>query len=110
MDVKDAFSHDILPTSDKIYGRLPTRECMSFISGQVVKLKKSRYVICQARKLWYYFLSREKTKAGIRRSMSSDCLFIARRSTCRVYIIFYVDELLIFGREQTVSDVKKILA
>lgn len=83
---------------------------MPSFSFQIVKLKKSLYGLCHAPKLWHEYLGREMTKVVFRRLMPSDCLFIANRPTGPVIVIVYVDELLIFGSKETVSDLKKILA
>lgn len=50
------------------------------------------------------------TKVEFRCLISTDFLFIANHLTGQVYVIVYVDGLLIFGSEQTVSGMEKILA
>ena len=110
VDVKGAFLHALLPKGDVIYVRLPKLECLGSLSGQIVKLKKSLYGLRQAPKLWYQHLSQMLSKKGFRRSMSSDCFFVADLPTGPVYLVVYVDDLLIFGSKENVSSVKKTLA
>ena len=49
-------------------------------------------------------------KVGFRRSMASDCLFVANLPSGRAYVVVYVNELITFGSAQTLSDVKKTLS
>ena len=110
VDIKGAFLHADLPEDEEIYVRLPKLACLGSLSGQIVKLRRSLYGLRQAPKLWYKYFSDALFKVGFRRSMASDCLFLANLPSGRAYIIVYVDDLLIFGSEQIVSDVKDMLS
>lgn len=108
VDVKGAFLHASLPKEERIFIKLPNVKGVETASGQVVELVKSLYGLRQAPKLWYAFFAKQIFRIGFRRSLVSDCLFI-REGPNPVYIIAYVDDLLVFGPDSAVADVKSEL-
>lgn len=107
VDIKGAFLHAKLPENDHIWVRLPKIDGVSAANGQIVKLVKSLYGLRQAPKLWYKLLAETLSKAGFRRSKYSDCLFIGGSTSRPVYIVAYVDDLLVLGAHTTVESAKE---
>ena len=107
VDVKEAFLHATLPKTDKICIKLPNVKGFAN-SRKIVRLVRSLYGLRQAPKLWYQFFAREICKLGFRRSSVSDCLFI-RSDPTPVFVIVYVDDLLIIGSDSEVTKVKSEL-
>ena len=63
----------------------------------------------QGPKLWYQLFSKFLGENGFRRSKMNDCLFIKKSDTCEVYLLSYVDDLLLFGDESDVQLTKHLL-
>lgn len=106
LDVKGAFLHALLPESDDIWVRLTKIDDIRQINGQVVKLKKSLYGLRQAPKLWYKHLATTLKKIGFRRSSYCKCLFIGGTKAKPVYIVSYVDDLLVLGPDDSLAKTK----
>ena len=106
LDVKGAFLHALLPESDCIWIYLPKVEGVPNANGRIVKLRKSLYGLRQAPKLWYSHHANALEKIGFRRSQNCDCLFIINESSSPVYIVAYVDDLLVVGPRTLVDKVK----
>lgn len=70
---------------------------------------KSLYGIRQAPKLWYEHFSKGIRRIGFVRSKYSDCLF-RLSGPSPVYVIVYVDDLLIIGPSRDVVTVKSRLS
>ncbi len=59
------------------------------------KLKKALYGLKQARRAWHECLVHALVKGGFVVSKSDAGLFMKRTATCVVYLITYVDDMLI---------------
>lgn len=110
VDVKGAFLNALLPETDRTFMRLPSIPGVSAANGQIVKLVKSIYGLRQAPKLWYQAFARVLQSVGFRRSSSNDCLFIRNSKDQSVYLLVYVDDIILAGQRDAVDDVKKMLA
>lgn len=109
MDVKRAFPHAKLPDTDTVWIRLSKFDGIPTANDQIVRLVKSLYGLRQAPKLWYQHLAAALAKIGFRRAQSSDCVFIGGNKYSPVYILAYVDGLLIIGAPTVVTDTKSRL-
>lgn len=109
MDIKGAFLCATLPEKDIVYIRLPSIPGIASVNGQVVLLRRSLYGLRQAAKLWYGELCKTLERIGLRRSQVSECLFISATNE-KIYVVVYVDDLLIIGTSPTVEKFKKAIA
>lgn len=81
-----------------------------YASGAVVKLRKSLYGLHQAPKLWCELLAKSLKKIGFRPSKSTDSIFISTDRGRPVYLLVYVDDILVLGYRRAVQGVKDRLA
>lgn len=110
VDIKGAFLYSLLSTTDAVWIKLPRIEGVPSANGQIVKLRKSLYGLRQAPKLWYKLFTSVLKKNGFRRSDINDCLFMKKTNIEVVYLLLYVDDILLFGEDSDVIAVKKILS
>ena len=73
-------------------------------------MRKSFYGLCQAPKLWYELLAKSLKKLGFRVARTSDALFISTSNSPPVYLLVYVDDILVVGDRAAVQGVKKRLS
>lgn len=111
LDVKSAFLHAALPGKDRIFIKLPKIPGVASAKGQTVRLRKSLYGLREAPKLWYRHLTNTLGRIGLVRSNYSDCLFVyGHNGRERVYVVAYVDDLLVIGSKVSVDKVKKLIS
>lgn len=110
LDVKGAFLYAPLQDADEMWIRLPSIPEIAQASGTVVKLRKSLYGLRQAPKLWYKLLADTLKRIGFRISVATECLFIGGSPSKSVYLLVYVDDLMIVGGAAEVWDVKRKLS
>lgn len=91
MDVTTAFLHGDL--KEKIYMKVPPG--IPKRSGQVCLLKKSIYGLKQSSRCWYQKFDYILRKLGFKNSYYDPCLYILENSNELVYVILYVDDVLI---------------
>ena len=103
MDIKTAFLHGKI--DKEIFVECP-ESFNSFKSGTCFKLLKSLYGLKQASRIWYETLKDAILKAGFSESEVSACLFFKDG----VYLIIYVDDILISGKLEDVTKIKEFLA
>lgn len=109
VDIKGAFLYAELPEKDRILVRLPNVDGVKLASGQYARLNKSLYGLRQAPKLWYAHLSRVLRSIGMEEAQSTNCLFKTKGSES-VFVLVYVDDLLVVGSKTAVTKVKAQLA
>lgn len=101
MDVKTAFLNGNL--NEEIYMRQPD----GFVRGNLVcKLNKSLYGLKQASRMWNERFHDVILKLGFDRSMHDSCLYIKRDEHHIMYLLIYVDDLLLIGNN--IDDIKHI--
>lgn len=70
----------------------------------VCKLKKAIYGLKQTPRAWYTELTRYLVSVGFQRSRSDTSLFIYQQSGCTVYLLIYVDDIIVTGHGTTIVD------
>lgn len=98
MDVHNAFLHGDL--EEEVYMRLPPG-FSSATPGLVCRLKKSLYGLRQAPRCWFAKLVQALFRYGFRQSCSDYSLFTYVRANLRLYVLVYVDDLIISGNDHT---------
>ena len=110
LDIKGAFLYAPLPKSVEVYIRLPKVPGVPEATGDIVKLRMSLYGLRQAPKLWYELLAKRLKGIGFRRSIVNDAVFISTRRGPPVYLLVYVDDILVVGDGAAIQDVKERLS
>ena len=72
-----------------------------------MKLLKSLYGLLQAPRLWYDCFANAVLSLGFKRTDSSFCLFVKKVPNGKVYVVVYVDDVLIIGPPQAVRETKE---
>ena len=107
MDVKTAFLHGKL--KEEIYMAVP--EGVDARPGTVCRLMKSLYGLKQSPRFWNDRFNQQIVKMGFERSRHDYCLYVKCTEDDELYIILYVDDLLIVGRKiESISELKKKLS
>ncbi|KAL9230729.1 hypothetical protein vseg_006043 [Gypsophila vaccaria] len=98
MDVHNPFLHRDL--SEEFYMRLPP--CFSRgKEGKVCRLKKSLYGLRQAPRCWFAKLTSALKSYGFTQSYYDYSLFSYSNGTVRLFILIYVDDLVIAGNDSS---------
>lgn len=110
IDVVGAFLYALLSETDEIWIKLPNIDGVESANGQIVRLRKSLYGLRQAPKLWYKWLSAFMAEKGFHPSKVNDCLFVKNTASGNVYVLVYVDDMLITGNDEGVTMVKHLFS
>lgn len=94
LDVETAFLNGDI--EEEIYVRQP-RGYKRGDKNKVCRLRKAIYGLKQAARAWYLKLSGELEKAGFLPCHTDPCLFKGKCMGAEVYILVYVDDLLIIS-------------
>lgn len=106
MDVESAFLNGYLKS--EIYVKQP--EGFDDNSGRVWKLKKALYGLRESPRVWYECLDEYLENIGFKRSDNDYCLYIKDDKTHPLYLIIFVDDLLIGSKDQIkIDEVKALL-
>lgn len=107
LDVKTAFLYGEL--DETVYLAVP--DGVEAASNLVCKLQKSLYGLKQSPRCWNNKLNETLLENGFSRSKHDYCLYIKTNRQGNVYIIIYVDDVLIFGRQMNaILEAKTILS
>ena len=103
-DVKQAFLHSILPSSDTYVVRPPTN-CPRSRHGTLWNLKKSLYGLRRSPKLWYDTIKTVLASLGLHSSKTSPCLFtgIIIPGSAPLHLGLYVDDFVYFSPDAQVE-------
>ena len=93
LDVKNAFLHGTL--SETVYCSQPTGFADPALPGHVCKLNRSLYGLKQAPRAWYSRFASFLLSLGFTEAKSDTSLFIYRRGTATVYLLLYVDDIVL---------------
>jgi hypothetical protein len=108
MDVKTTFLHGEL--EEKIYMSQPKGYVVEGKENHVCLLKKSLYGLKKCPRQLYYHFNSYVTSWGFERSSSDACVFqqvLADGS--RVFMLLYVDDILIVGKSKSAVDETKVM-
>ena len=94
MDVHNAFLHYVL--DDELYMKLPP-DFKTYTPNQVCLLSKSLYGLKQAPRCWFAKLKNALQRYGFTQSYSDYSLFTLHRDCVELYVLVYVDDLIISG-------------
>jgi hypothetical protein len=93
LDVKNAFLHGTL--SEIVFCCQPTGFAKSAHPNLVCRLRKSLYGLKQAPRAWYSRFATYLTTLGLIETMSNTSLFIFHRGSNTVYLLLYVDDIIL---------------
>jgi len=93
LDVKNVFLHGTL--SETVYCSQPTGFVDTALPPHVCKLNKSLYGLKQAPRAWYSRFATYLLVLGFTEAKSDTSLFIYRRGTDTVYLLLYVDDIVL---------------
>ncbi|CAL1362273.1 unnamed protein product [Linum trigynum] len=100
LDISNAFLHDTL--KEEVYMRQP----VGFIDPEhpdyVCRLRKSIYGLRQAPRAWFHCLSQALRDFGFVASQTDPSLFIYTSGSSLLYMLVYVDDLVITGNDSSV--------
>jgi hypothetical protein len=110
LDVKNAFLYGTL--SETVYCSQPTGFVDPTQPDCVCLLNKSLYGLKQAPRAWYSRFATYITSLGFVEAKSDTSLFVFRRGTDMVYLLLYVDDIVITASsaallQQTISALKQ---
>lgn len=95
LDVHNAFLNGIL--QKEVYMAQPPRFADSVMSSHVCHLHKSLYGLKQAPRAWYNRLSEFLISIGFKASKVDTSLFILSLNGAMIYLLVYVDDILLTG-------------
>lgn len=97
LDVQNAFFHGDL--KETVYIRQPQGFVDPSKPGHVCLLHKSLYGLKQAPRAWFQRLSTVLHRFGFSGSRTDPSLFILKTGRTRIYILVYVDDIIITGND-----------
>ncbi|PHT40240.1 Retrovirus-related Pol polyprotein from transposon TNT 1-94 [Capsicum baccatum] len=107
LDVKTAFLHGNL--EEEIYIQQPEGFVVPGKENHVCRLKKSLYGLKQSPRQWYKRFDSFMTGHGYSRSSYDNCVYFQKLSDgSLVYLLLYVDDMLIAARDKTLVDKLKV--
>lgn len=95
LDVSNAFLHG--PLEEEVYMRQPQGYVDPQRPSHVCKLKKALYGLRQAPRAWFALFSKFLVTLGFANSMADTSLFVYHKDTVLVYVLIYVDDIIVTG-------------
>ena len=102
IDIQNAFLHGVL--DEDVYMRQPPGFKDSAHPNFLCKLDKSLYGLKQAPRAWFSRLSGMLIKLGFQASKADISLFIFTQDSLQIYILIYVDDIIIVSSSSSVTD------
>ncbi|KAJ0799808.1 putative RNA-directed DNA polymerase transcription factor Lambda-DB family [Helianthus annuus] len=99
LDVNNAFLHGHL--TEDVYMEQPKGFISSQFPSHVCKLNKAIYGLKQAPRAWFHRLSLFLLNNGFSCSRADPSLFIYKRGSCIMYLLVYVDDLILTGNDSS---------
>ncbi|NDD64811.1 MAG: transposon Pol polyprotein [Acidobacteria bacterium] len=103
-DVKQAFLHSTLPTSDSYIVR-PPANCPRSRPGTLWRLRKSLYGLRRAPRLWYETMTATLSRLGLQSLPNCPCLYsgVLLPGCPPIYLGLYVDDFVYFSPDPDVE-------
>ncbi|KAL9257397.1 Retrovirus-related Pol polyprotein from transposon RE1-like protein [Drosera capensis] len=95
LHVKNVFLHGYL--NEIVYMQQPPGFVDSTHPSYVCHLRRSLYGLKQAPRAWFHWLSTFLLRLGFIESRANSCLFICRRSGRTIFMLVYVDGIILTG-------------
>ena len=102
VDVSNAFLHGFL--TEDVYMQQPPGFEDDVFPSHVCKLQRSLYGLKQSPRAWYARLSQLLHQLGFVASKADTSLFIFSQGDVHIYILVYVDDIVIAGSTSAVVD------
>lgn len=102
LDVSNAFLHGTI--QEQVYLKQPQGYVNQQFPSHVCKLHKALYGLKQAPRAWYDMLSKSLLQQGFYNSKADSSLFILVQGADLVYVLVYVDDILITGSDPSLVD------
>ncbi|PKU63437.1 Retrovirus-related Pol polyprotein from transposon TNT 1-94 [Dendrobium catenatum] len=99
LDVANAFLHGDL--ADEVYMKQPRGFLDSQHPQYVCKLRKSIYGLKQSPRQWFHKLTHSLQQIGFTFSQSDPSLLLFHQSNARVFVLIYVDDILVTGNDSS---------
>jgi hypothetical protein len=101
IDIQNAFLHGFL---DEVYMKQPPGFTDSSHPDYICKLDKSLYGLKQAPRVWFSRLSKKLIDLGFSPSKADVSLFILNKGGVQIYILIYVDDIIIISSSSSTVD------
>uniref|UniRef100_A0A2N9FV76 Reverse transcriptase Ty1/copia-type domain-containing protein n=1 Tax=Fagus sylvatica TaxID=28930 RepID=A0A2N9FV76_FAGSY len=98
LDVSNAFLHGAL--KERVYMRQPVGFIDPQFPSHICSLQKSLYGLRQAPRAWFEKFSTHFLSLGFTASQSDSSLFIFRQGPTVLYLLLYVDDIILTGSHQ----------
>uniref|UniRef100_A0A2N9H1B0 Uncharacterized protein n=1 Tax=Fagus sylvatica TaxID=28930 RepID=A0A2N9H1B0_FAGSY len=102
IDIQNAFLHGNL--SEEVFMHQPPGYSHPSFPNHVCKLKKALYGLKQAPRAWFSRLSTRLVELGFHGSLSDTSLFIYKSSIYTMFILTYVDDIIITSSSSSAID------
>jgi histone deacetylase 1/2 len=102
LDVKNAFLHGV--PEEEVYMRQPPGYEDRGKLNYVCRLDKALYGLKQAPRAWYSRLSSQLIQYGFVASKSDTSLFIYHKSRVTIYMLIYVDDIIVASSSSAATD------
>lgn len=102
LDINNAFLHGTL--QEQVYMVQPPGFEDTNFPGYVCKLRKAIYGLQQAPRAWYTELAQFLESSGFKRSVVDASLFIHYHHSSPMYLIVFVDDIVLTGPDSTGLD------
>lgn len=97
LDVKNAFLHGEL--HEEIYMKIPSG--FENKVDKVCKLKKALYSLKQAPRAWNETFDKFARELGFVNSTADRCLYIAHKGKSKIFLLLYVDDIILAGTDES---------
>jgi histone deacetylase 1/2 len=102
LDIQNAFLHGVL--EEEVFMRQPPGFEDPSYPGHLCRLDKALYGIKQAPRTWHVRLSSVLAALGFTPSTADTSLFILRRPGLTLYLLVYVDDIIVVSSSSAATD------
>jgi hypothetical protein len=108
MDVRTTFLHGDL--EEEIFMKQPKGYAVKGKKELVCKMKKCMYGLKQSPGMWYKKFDTYMMGLGFTRSKEDHCVYSKLIGDHLIYLVLYVDDMLLIGNKEIIQDVKTQLS